>query len=591
MNVEAKKTILCVLNRLEYRAGITAKKTKKDVELLNKQYNAIKKEQPKKLITTTDILRKLQNIIKFSVGEKIIKIYPEDIKQCNISFDEDLKEILKIFKKEKIISLFLYYPEFIGEKGQIYYGILLPKNFNSQVKKFKTNFADPELPKDTKTLKEFWWILQKIKEELFTTTKGMPVSIIIESKPIMPQGAPSLKRQAQIIERIEEWKAIKILESPKELYSSYGKEYLFKLKIFQEKFNEIYKLYKSEAEKHKESINKTIANTKKLLSKIKKAQSRPDKIIEKLITRGIGIKNQVIEIENNPHTGYYAQIAGIHNQYKKWENDIKILKKFNLDNIDISFLDEKSALPSWIGLSNFKAFKGSFNYAKWGLQSNPLTKQAQNLLQNLKNETEKRLNGLRGVKQKINTLPKKSSKQKPIFKIPKNAKWDDIKIQFMNSQKLKFYYKKQLLKRIDNSLDKIFTKRELEFLKQLAIIQNHNESIKKEDGTISEGCSEFHPNKANIANALKCSENNCETIKSRLVKKLKTLFINSDPFYPYSKKDCYETIFKLEPETILKDKNIFMPKTRYANSQDLEKKTQQDNFSKNEAQRKAINSI
>ncbi|MFH1392246.1 MAG: hypothetical protein ABIG90_00995 [bacterium] len=181
-------------------------------------------------------------------------------------------------------------------------------------------------------------------------------------------------------------------------------------------------------------IEQTISYTERLLLNIEKDIDKPlqdpkefHKLIDRFITKGIEIKNKVVEIEVNPYLGNHAAIAAVFNKYKEWENTIKIIERANLNNIDISFVKEKSALPGGITLCNFRAFDGELTSAK-------PSQQAQNLLQNLKNEIDRRLEGLRKVKNQTNeNIPfPTETKDKEIFIDKENGIYTNNKLKQPN---------------------------------------------------------------------------------------------------------------------------------------------------------------
>lgn len=93
---------------------------------------------------------------------------------------------------------------------------------------------------EQKFYQEIWWLLQEIKEEILAFGEGKPIKYNVVK--LVAAGIPSQERQKNLLHRLQEWKAIKIVnESPPE-WKSNGKHW-FELKILQPKFNKIYKKY------------------------------------------------------------------------------------------------------------------------------------------------------------------------------------------------------------------------------------------------------------------------------------------------------------------------------------------------------------
>ncbi|MFC1612731.1 hypothetical protein ACFL23_00150 [Patescibacteria group bacterium] len=112
---------------------------------------------------------------------------------------------------------------------------------------------------------EVWWILQRLKYLEISSKKGEIINFIIEARPISPPNEPSPRAQESAILKLEEWQAIKILNQ-KVKYDTYGKDFIYNLKILQPKFDEFYKKYEEKLEKNSpkrkfstEQGNKTIA--------------------------------------------------------------------------------------------------------------------------------------------------------------------------------------------------------------------------------------------------------------------------------------------------------------------------------------------
>jgi hypothetical protein len=146
---------------------------------------------------------------------------------------------------------------------------------------------------------------------------------------------------------------------------------------------------------------------------------------------------------------------------------------------------------------------------------------------------------------------------KPVVNLPKDAAWDYVEIKFRNESEVEVRYKGKFngsfshidLRFQDNKTKDKRPNKQWQFLYQLSIIQ--------------QGIIDKHGKKQMIAadndtmrKVLKTTKNGCEQIKLNLSKQLQEDFGLSalDPFYEYTRKNSYETRFKLTPEPMLRHK-------------------------------------
>jgi hypothetical protein len=87
--------------------------------------------------------------------------------------------------------------------------------------------------------KDVWYVLRQIKERSLYTKKGNPISYWVDFDFFDATGSsPSAADEAAILEKLEEWDAIKIQSS----YWNMSNK-LFRIEIIQPKFDELYRLY------------------------------------------------------------------------------------------------------------------------------------------------------------------------------------------------------------------------------------------------------------------------------------------------------------------------------------------------------------
>lgn len=130
-------------------------------------------------------------------------------------------------------------------------------------------------PKE-RTNQYYLWVLERIKEEILTTPSNKP--LVYELSHIVAAGVPSNDTEANIVRKLHEWKAIKIIEeSPRDWLGS-GR-HIFKLKVLEPKFTEVYSYYQG-LSKNEINISKTIINTDKGIKYIEpKINNTPVKIV------------------------------------------------------------------------------------------------------------------------------------------------------------------------------------------------------------------------------------------------------------------------------------------------------------------------
>lgn len=150
MTDEVVKIILCTLEKIKYKVDLTPEPTKEEIkerkqkkEELEKMREEIerKKHEDKDIATQAfavmgelSILAQ-RNSLNFELLEgKKVCLYGEDIVECRINFEDDLKNLLKKFKEE--YGIIIDFRE-IGKKKHCYYEIALPKDFNKRCKEIQ----------------------------------------------------------------------------------------------------------------------------------------------------------------------------------------------------------------------------------------------------------------------------------------------------------------------------------------------------------------------------------------------------------------------------------------------------------------------
>lgn len=87
---------------------------------------------------------------------------------------------------------------------------------------------------------EVWWVLQKIKGQILATVTGKPIRY--EVVKLIASGIPSQTQQKDIIHKLQEWEAVKIVYETDPSGGGVSR-YLFDLKILDLKFDQVYKKY------------------------------------------------------------------------------------------------------------------------------------------------------------------------------------------------------------------------------------------------------------------------------------------------------------------------------------------------------------
>jgi hypothetical protein len=190
MDYEILKTILCLLEKIKYKADLTPQPTEEEIkekkkrkEELEKKLKEIKERVEKNRdiatqalgVITLPLLSNQINTLKFELLEgKKIFLTQEDITRCGINFEDDFKNLLKKIKKD--YGIIIDFREVIGDK-QKYYEIALPKDFDKRyakilqkLRKLLSKVAPKESEKKEK---------EKGKEK--KSLRDMPISYDAES--------------------------------------------------------------------------------------------------------------------------------------------------------------------------------------------------------------------------------------------------------------------------------------------------------------------------------------------------------------------------------------------------------------------------
>ena len=105
------------------------------------------------------------------------------------------------------------------------------------------------LTPEEKFNQEVWWVLQQLKYLEISGRKKEGISFLIKSRPIRPSDEPLPSVQESVLFKLEEWKAIRILNQKAEA-DTYGKNFIYKLEILRYAFNEIYEKFRKLTEKY-----------------------------------------------------------------------------------------------------------------------------------------------------------------------------------------------------------------------------------------------------------------------------------------------------------------------------------------------------
>ncbi|MEO0118687.1 MAG: hypothetical protein ABIK66_06155 [candidate division WOR-3 bacterium] len=153
MNYDIKQIIFCVLKKIKFRADLTPESTEEEIkekiqrkEKLEKMWKEIRRKECESKNTVDQIIALTgellipaeYNSLNFELLEgKKVRLYRKDVVECGINFEDDLKNLLKIIKKE--YGIIIDFREGIKNK-QSYYEIALPKDFDKRYKEIQNKF-------------------------------------------------------------------------------------------------------------------------------------------------------------------------------------------------------------------------------------------------------------------------------------------------------------------------------------------------------------------------------------------------------------------------------------------------------------------
>lgn len=139
MEDEAKKVILCVLERIKYKADLTpdnpSEEVKKDLKIKKESLEELAKEE-KETITAPKITD-YQRELKWLNGKQIIFTYQQDGLACNLTGNEFVSVLDKLREMGAIKDF-----RKIENSSPINYKLLLPKDFNKRYQKIKNELTE-----------------------------------------------------------------------------------------------------------------------------------------------------------------------------------------------------------------------------------------------------------------------------------------------------------------------------------------------------------------------------------------------------------------------------------------------------------------
>jgi hypothetical protein len=83
---------------------------------------------------------------------------------------------------------------------------------------------------EERTNQYYLWVLELIKEEILTTPSNKP--LVYELSHIAAAGVPNNDTEANIVRKLHEWKAIKIIEEHPRGWRGSGR-HIFRLKVLE----------------------------------------------------------------------------------------------------------------------------------------------------------------------------------------------------------------------------------------------------------------------------------------------------------------------------------------------------------------------
>jgi len=188
MTKDPQEVILCVLEKIKYKADLTPQESLKETKIRKEVLKRLLKEN-KEIRESSE--RQRQRYFALQDGKKV-KLFRYDLTNCNIAFGDDLRNVLGVLKEQKNIIDFRFVNDEIGGLHS-YYEIVLPKDFDEKYERMK-NELEEEITEKAKIRAE------EIKKQL----EEMNMNIKQEEKEIVKK------------EIIEETKLQKLLSKDKQ---------------------------------------------------------------------------------------------------------------------------------------------------------------------------------------------------------------------------------------------------------------------------------------------------------------------------------------------------------------------------------------
>ena len=411
---------------------------------------------------------------------------------------------------------------------------------------------------------EIWWILQEIRKEQLSTPKGEKVEFSLRKPSKYSRKAddslPTVGTQRKLLQKLKEWKVLDLEPTGFFVDDIFTPPTAYLLTIRQSKFNEFYRLYESGG---------SYLENKKATPETKNSQSiiRPKSL--ELIARKIGdletgtnlinfltdcgVDKKLIEYPQTKWRMVYTILftLAISEKPKDQEALFKIIEEA-VHPLRLFGGDEERALQMQDLFSSFLQYDG------YCIHNGKVVKSTPEILQEIKTRIKERKKeqvsqttdsgliptrepfhividkikkdiGIRGFEEKV-ILQKPKNKRIQLRRFPKDLKWEEITMQFLNGHEVIITARNDTFQTNYDAMGFQDEKRKLpnkqwEFLKGLS----------ETSGELSWKSSRATPKG--------------KKQKQLLAETLKAYFqIDEDPFYSYKQEKSYKIRIKLIPE-------------------------------------------
>ncbi len=188
MTNNAQEVILCVLEKIKYKADIAPEIHQKEMGLRG-------------------AIRNIEYPFGKPIQGKIIALDQQDVANCNINFGDELNGVLGKLKEDEVITDFRFINDYVSSGLSSYCEVALPKNFDERFREIK-NRLEINLPTDLGVIKEYLHILNQIEREKQKTLEGEWIKHHINQD--MTGGVPNGEGWTNILRILNQGEIIKL---------------------------------------------------------------------------------------------------------------------------------------------------------------------------------------------------------------------------------------------------------------------------------------------------------------------------------------------------------------------------------------------